>query len=132
MYVTLTEAKKHLNIDESFQDDDNYIGVLIQVAEEAIAHHIDIALEDMVVDGVLPSAIHHSILLLVGNLYANREPVAYTSVAKVPYTLILGDNEKENGLISYRLHGEKETTTLPKEDFLKMIKEEIDTKALRK
>lgn len=52
--------------------------------------------------------------------------------AKVPYTLILGDNEKENGLISYRLHGEKETTTLPKEDFLKMIKEEIDTKALRK
>ena len=87
MYVTLTEAKKHLNIDESFQDDDNYIGALIQVAEEAIAHHIDIVLEDMVVDGVLPSAIHHSILLLVGNLYANREPVAYTSVAKVPYTL---------------------------------------------
>lgn len=87
MYVTLIEAKKHLNIDESFQDDDNYIGALIQVAEEAIAHHIDIALEDMVVDGVLPSAIHHSILLLVGNLYANREPVAYTSVAKVPYTL---------------------------------------------
>ena len=87
MYVTLTEAKKHLNIDDSFQDDDNYIGALIQVAEEAISHHIDIALEDMVVDGVLPSAIHHSILLLVGNLYANREPVAYTSVAKVPYTL---------------------------------------------
>ena len=87
MYVTLTEAKKHLNIDDQFKDDDEYIGALIQVAEDAVAHHIDIALEDMVVDGVLPSAIHHSILLLVGNLYANREPVAYTSVAKVPYTL---------------------------------------------
>ena len=87
MYITLPETKKHLNIDDQFKDDDEYIGALIQVAEDAVAHHIDIALEDMVVDGVLPSAIHHSILLLVGNLYANREPVAYTSVAKVPYTL---------------------------------------------
>ena len=51
---------------------------------------------------------------------------------KIPYTLILGDAEKENGTVSYRLHGEKETTTLSKEDFLKMIKEEIETKALRK
>ena len=51
---------------------------------------------------------------------------------KVPYTLILGDAEKENGTISYRLHGEKETTTLKKEEFLKLLKEEIDTKALRK
>ncbi len=87
MYITLEETKKHLNIDESFKDDDQYLGALIQVAEDAVAHHIDIVLEEMVVDGNLPSAIHHSILLLVGNLYANREPVAYSSVAKVPYTL---------------------------------------------
>ena len=52
--------------------------------------------------------------------------------SKVPYTLILGDKEKENGEISYRLHGQQETTTLSKEDFLAMIKEEINTKALRK
>ena len=51
---------------------------------------------------------------------------------KVPYTLILGDNEKENGTISYRLHGQKETTTLPKEEFLSMLQEAIQTKTLRK
>lgn len=51
---------------------------------------------------------------------------------KVPYTLILGDSEKENGTVSYRLHGQKETTTLKKDEFLKALKEEIDTKALRK
>lgn len=51
---------------------------------------------------------------------------------KVPYTLILGDSEKENGTVSYRLHGQKETTTLKKDEFLKVLKEEIDTKALRK
>ncbi len=51
---------------------------------------------------------------------------------KIPYTLILGDAEKQAGTVSYRLHGEKDTTTLSKEDFLKMIKEEIETRALRK
>ena len=51
---------------------------------------------------------------------------------KVPYTLILGDNEKNNNEISYRLHGEKDTTTLPKEEFLKLLLEEINSKANRK
>ena len=52
--------------------------------------------------------------------------------AKVPYTLILGDNEKDNNQVSYRLHGEKETTTLSKEDFLKQLLEEINSKTNRK
>ena len=51
---------------------------------------------------------------------------------KVPYTLILGDQERENKTVSYRLFGQKNTTTLSKEDFLSMIKQEIRTKALRK
>ena len=51
---------------------------------------------------------------------------------KVPYTLILGDAEKDNNQVSYRLHGEKDTTTLSKEDFLKHILEEINSKANRK
>lgn len=87
MYITVDEAKKHLNIDDSFTDDDNYISGLILVAEDAVSKHLDIALDDLVVDGKLPSAIIHSILLMVGNLYANREPVSYSSVAKVPFTL---------------------------------------------
>lgn len=78
MYITVEEAKKHLNIDDSFMDDDAYIGALIKVAEDSVSQHLDIALEDLVVDGVLPSAINHSILLMVGNLYANREPTAYS------------------------------------------------------
>ncbi len=51
---------------------------------------------------------------------------------KIPYNLILGDQEKENRTVSYRLFGEKDTTTVSLEEFVKMIKEEIDTKALRK
>ena len=51
---------------------------------------------------------------------------------KVPYTLILGDQEKENSTISYRLFGQKDTTTISKEEFVKLLNEEISTKALRK
>ena len=51
---------------------------------------------------------------------------------KVPYTLILGDKEKQDNTISYRLHGQKETTTISQEEFIKLIKEEIDKKEIRK
>lgn len=88
MYVKLETAKKHLNLDDSFTDDDSYIFLLMKAAEDAVSKHIDkplVELEDS--QGELPPAILHSILLLIGNLYATREPVAYTSVVKVPYTL---------------------------------------------
>lgn len=87
MFTTLKETKKHLNIDDSFTEDDAYISYLIEVAEDAVSKHLDIALDDLAVDGQLPSAISHSILLLVGNLYANREPTAYSTAVKVPHTL---------------------------------------------
>ena len=51
---------------------------------------------------------------------------------KVPFTLILGDQEKENATISYRLFGQKDTTTVSKEKFIKLIKEEIINKTIRK
>ncbi|MBQ3021396.1 MAG: threonine--tRNA ligase [Bacilli bacterium] len=47
---------------------------------------------------------------------------------KIPITLILGDQEKENNTISYRLHGEKETTTLNTEEFIENIKKQISEK----
>ncbi len=40
---------------------------------------------------------------------------------KIPITLILGDKEKEAEEISYRLYGQKETTTLKMSDFIKYI-----------
>ena len=36
MYVTLDEAKKHLNIDADFNDDDAYITSLIEVSEDSV------------------------------------------------------------------------------------------------
>lgn len=44
--------------------------------------------------------------------------------SKIPYTLILGDNEKESNTVSYRLFGSKETTTVSLKEFIKLIEEE--------
>ncbi len=55
-----------------------------------------------------------------------------SQVKKIPYTLILGDNEKNNNQISYRLFGSLETTTVSKDEFIKLIKDEIANRSLRK
>lgn len=85
MYVTLNEAKKHLNIDTDFVDDDLYIISLIQVAEDAVQKNTDIVLADQIEGGILPPSLKHSILLLVGNLYNNREATSYSIPKEVPF-----------------------------------------------
>ena len=45
---------------------------------------------------------------------------------KIPYTLIIGDKEKESNLVSYRLHGSKNTETISISDFVSLIKNNID------
>ena len=47
---------------------------------------------------------------------------------KINYTLILGDNEKLDRTVSYRLHGEKDTTTVSIDEFVKLLKNEIENK----
>lgn len=83
-YVDLETAKKQLNIENDFQDDDLYIMALIDVAQSAVEKYLDIPLEDMCKDGVLPSPIKHAILLLIGTWYAIRESVSSASMQPVP------------------------------------------------
>ena len=45
---------------------------------------------------------------------------------KIVYTLIIGDHEKENDLISYRIHGSKETKEMKLDDFINKLKLEIE------
>ncbi|CAL27195.1 threonine--tRNA ligase [Staphylococcus carnosus] len=45
---------------------------------------------------------------------------------KVPYTLVVGDNEVENGTVAVRKRGESEEHSINVEDFVKQLKEEVD------
>ena len=47
---------------------------------------------------------------------------------KIPYTLVLGDNEKDNRLISYRLFSSKDTTTVTIDEYIELLKNEINNK----
>ena len=49
---------------------------------------------------------------------------------KVPYLLVIGKNEAADGTVSYRLHGEQNSTTVSREDFLALLKEDIRTKKI--
>ncbi len=44
---------------------------------------------------------------------------------KIPYILIIGDNEKDNNIISYRLHGSKDTTQMDLDKFIDKLNIEI-------
>ena len=49
---------------------------------------------------------------------------------KIPYSLILGNKERDEKTISFRLHGSEETTTLSIDEFVSMINEVIKTKKI--
>ena len=44
---------------------------------------------------------------------------------KIPFTIILGDKERDDNLISYRLHGSNETISMDKNEFIKFINQQI-------
>ena len=52
-----------------------------------------------------------------------------TQVRKIPYTIVIGDNERDNRTVTYRKYGQKEQITVSIDEFLKLIDEEIKSKA---
>ena len=50
---------------------------------------------------------------------------------KNPYTLVLGDNEMKEDMITYRKHGDKDSVTLKISEFIDLITEEIATKGAK-
>ena len=51
--------------------------------------------------------------------------IRQSNVIKNPYTLIIGDNERDNNLISFRKYGSEETMSMSIEEFISFMKKEI-------
>ncbi|MDD4407217.1 MAG: threonine--tRNA ligase [Bacilli bacterium] len=49
---------------------------------------------------------------------------------KIPFTLVLGDNEKENNNITYRIYGTNESITISKEEFINKLIDNINNKKI--
>jgi len=52
-----------------------------------------------------------------------------SQVQKIPFTLVVGDKEKENRSVTYRIFGDEKQVTVSLEEFVKLIRKSIDTKA---
>lgn len=83
--LNLELIKKHLNIDDGFTEDDDYLLMLKDVALKTIERHIDHDLNSLLEDGELPSPILQAALLYIGNMYQSRESVAFTSAIEIPF-----------------------------------------------
>lgn len=51
-----------------------------------------------------------------------------SQLKKDTYQLVLGNNERDNNTITYRLHGEQKSTTVSREEFVQMLMDEIKNK----
>lgn len=75
-YVDLQLVKRHLNVEEEFTEDDEYIKLLIDVAENKVAKELCVSVKELAtIDGgeSIPVPLQQAILLTVGGYYANRE-----------------------------------------------------------
>lgn len=65
---------------------------------------------------------------------ARNEKLGYrmreSQTKKIPYTLVLGDNEKENKTVTYRKHGSSDKETLSIDNFKELVLTQIEEKAL--
>lgn len=87
MYLQLYEAKSHLNVNQDYHEDDEYIVNLIMVAENILQKHLDIELKELEDgEGNLPQPILHAMLVLVASFYATRESVTYASARPMPHS----------------------------------------------
>lgn len=57
-----------------------------------------------------------------------NKKIRNSNLLKNPYLLIIGDDERDNNLISYRKLGSEETVKVSIDDFIKLLKEEIYSK----
>ena len=85
-YITLAELKQHLKVEVNA--DDTYLTTLIGVAEAAIGNELGKPLsyyEDG--NGAIPAPLMQAIMIQAGDLYNNRESVAFATPSEVPRTL---------------------------------------------
>ncbi|MGI6377610.1 MAG: threonine--tRNA ligase [Bacilli bacterium] len=65
-------------------------------------------------------------------LDASAEKLGYrmrnAQIKKINYVLVVGDEEKSKGLVTYRKHGEQKQNTVSYEAFIQLIKEQIKNK----
>ena len=95
-FVTLEIIKTHLNIEQNYRCEDNYLLHLREVAFLVVQNHI---CSDLATLNGNKKAIGHALLLLIGTYYLQRESIGTSSMKECPHTLqyILDQYKNYNG-----------------------------------
>lgn len=92
-YLNLKLIKQQLNLDDNFNEDDEYLTLLGGVVETVVEKHIDDSLSYLTLsnNNELPTPLIQAMLLLLSTYYSNREHVAFTQNYEVKnsYTYLL-------------------------------------------
>lgn len=85
MILTLQRVKQHLNLEPDFTEDDQYILGLIDMAEKAVRVHVNEDFKDIAErNGGFPTPLLQAMLLMVGQMYMNREIIG-TKTEALPF-----------------------------------------------
>lgn len=72
-YLTLAEIKKQLNIDPQFTDDDEYLELIGEAAEDMAARLMDCDLDELYAEcGEMPSSVRHALRMLCDYMYSQN------------------------------------------------------------
>lgn len=93
--------------------------VQVKVIPVNLEHHEEYA---RIVDQKLKHLNYRSELDLRNEKLGYKIREAQTQ--KVPYSLVIGDKEKEEGLVTYRAYGKNEQITMPIDDFIDLLNKE--------
>ena len=95
-FVTLEMIKTHLNIEPSYNGQDDYLLHLRDVSFLVVQNHI---CSDLATLNGNKKAIGHALLLLIGTYYFQRESIGASSMKECPHTLqyILDQYKNYNG-----------------------------------
>ena len=91
-FLTLSQIKQQCRIDEARSDEDDYLMVIADAAELAVQQHlnrnlyIDEVPDDDSTGTVITATIHMAMLLMVAQLYENREATSELTMKEVPLT----------------------------------------------
>lgn len=92
-HLTLKLIKEHLNLDNDFTLDDEYLSMLGGVVEKVVERHIDDSFAYLANTngGHLPAPLIQAMLLLLGTYYSNREHIAFNANYEVgnSYTFLI-------------------------------------------
>ena len=85
MILTLQRVKQHLNLEPDFTEDDQYILGLIDMAEKAVRVQVNEEFKDIAYrNGGFPTPLLQAMLLMVGQMYMNREIIG-TKTEALPF-----------------------------------------------